>query len=106
MVEDRLLLLDCSTLSDNLLGFFQCEIRVHLEMLRQGTVADSDKYAISDHLVLQVSVLAIGCQAVKAGDELFGCFSIALCSPVESRSLENNVLPNFEELVHLAQDLV
>ena len=75
-------------------------------MLRQGTVADSDKYAISDHLVLQVSVLAIGCQAVKAGDELFGCFSIALCSPVESRSLENNVLPNFEELVHLAQDLV
>ena len=42
VVEERLLLLDCFTLSDNLLGFFQSEIRVHLETLRQGTVADSD----------------------------------------------------------------
>ena len=37
MVEDGLLLLDCFMLPDYLLGFFQQEIVVHLETLRQGT---------------------------------------------------------------------
>ena len=54
---------------------------------------------------MEVPVLAIGCQAVEASDELFGGLSLALCSPVEPCSLEDNVLPDLEELVHLAEDL-
>ena len=60
---------------------------------------------IEDHLVSEVPVLAIGCQAVEASGELFGSLSLALCSPVEPCSLKDNVLSDLEELVHLAEDL-
>ena len=53
----------------------------------------------------EVPILAIGCQAVEASDELFGGLSLALCSSVEPCSLKDNVLSDLEELVHLPEDL-
>ena len=76
-----------------------------MQALRQGSVEDLHDSTIADHLVSEVSVLAIGCQAVEASDELFGGLSLALCSPGEPCLLEDNVLLNLEELIHLAEDL-
>ena len=73
-------------------------------MLRQGSVKDSHNLAIAD-LVSEVAVLAIDCQAVEASDEIFGGLSLVLCSLIEPCSLEDNILLNLEELVHLAEDL-
>ena len=42
VVEDCLLLLDCFTLPGNLIVLVQREIGIHLEMLRQGTIVDSN----------------------------------------------------------------
>ena len=74
-------------------------------MLRQRSVEDLHDSTIADHLVSEVHVLAIGCQVVEASDELFGGLSLALCSLGEPCSLEDDVLLNLEELVHLAKDL-
>ena len=61
---------------------------------------------ITNHLLFQVAILAIVCQAVEVGDILVCCFSLLMCSPVESRSFKDDVLANLKILMDLVDHFV
>ena len=56
--ERLLLLMNCLSLANGLFRFFQRQVLIHLQPLRECRILDSDNKATSDHLLLEWPVLA------------------------------------------------
>ena len=106
MGQDELLLLNCFALANNCLRLLKCECCVRLQALRQRAVSDPHNESVTDHLRLEVSVLAVFDEVVEAGDILIRRFSLALIPAVESRSLEDYILAYLKEIVQFLHNSV
>ena len=75
-LQQDLLLLDCLTLSHKLFCFLQGQVCVYLETHGLRLIMNSHYDAITDHLILEITVLTVLRQVVQACDELF-CDSLS-----------------------------